>query len=79
MPRCSLKLSNDPNFVKYTTYSKKVGNMPDLLKEPPPDWEPLRIANPRIFGEAQIPEGIAGDPIALFGLFFDTSVLDAIA
>ena len=74
-----MKLSNDPDFVEYTAYSKEVGNMPDLPKEPPPDWEPLRITNPRIFGEAQIPEGIAGDPIALFGLFFDTSVLDAIA
>ncbi|PVH97940.1 hypothetical protein DM02DRAFT_657753 [Periconia macrospinosa] len=80
MPRAVGPPSNDTDFVKYTKYSKKAGVLPNLPREPPPDWRPLKIDNPRIFGDAQIPDGVdKGSPIALFDLFFDADVLDRIA
>ena len=79
MPKGAVNLSNDGDFVKATKYSKKAGVLPNLPRDPPPDWQPLRINNPYTFGEAKIPEGIAGDPISLFDLFFNAAEFDKIA
>jgi hypothetical protein len=51
-------LSNDTDFVKYTTYSQKAGDLPDLPRDPPPHWQLLDIDNPRNFGEAHIPDDV---------------------
>ncbi|KAH8696772.1 hypothetical protein GQ44DRAFT_779602 [Phaeosphaeriaceae sp. PMI808] len=79
MPPRASKLSNDPDLVKYTKYSKKRGSLPDLARVPPPNWQPLQIDNVEL-GSARLPDKVdASDPIALFDLFFDAAVLDRIA
>jgi hypothetical protein len=80
MVKAAARLSNDPDFVLYTKYSKTKGVLPDLPSDPPPDWRPLRIVNPLTFGRAQLPEDVdKGSPIALFDLYFDAAILDRIA
>ncbi|KAF1974591.1 hypothetical protein BU23DRAFT_636219 [Bimuria novae-zelandiae CBS 107.79] len=80
MPKAASQPSNDPDFVKYTKYTKKAGVLPDLPRDPPLDWRPLRIDNPHVIGSPLLPEGVnKGSPIDLFNLFFNINVLDRIA
>lgn len=73
------QMSNDSDYVKYTKYSKKNGVLPDLARAPPPTWVPLPINNTEL-GHAHLPPHIdAGDPFAIFKLFFDDALLDAVA
>ncbi|KAF1975269.1 hypothetical protein BU23DRAFT_634401 [Bimuria novae-zelandiae CBS 107.79] len=58
MPKAASQPSNDPDFVKYTKYTKKAGVLPDLPRDPPLDWRPLRINNPHVIGSPLLPEGI---------------------
>ncbi|KAF1980123.1 hypothetical protein BU23DRAFT_625144 [Bimuria novae-zelandiae CBS 107.79] len=80
MPKRAAPLSNDPDFVRYTKYSKKLGKMPEMLSHPPPDWRPIDINNPHKHGMPRIPEGVdKASLIQLFDLFFDAEVLEMIA
>src|SRR3954471_22486801 len=79
MPKGASQVSNDPDFVKSTKYTKNQGPLPNLPREPPPDWHPLPIYNEEA-GRARLPKGVdASDPIALFDLFFSADILDRIA
>ena len=79
MPKGASQVSNDPDFVKPTKYTKNQGPLPDLPRQPPPEWHPLPIHNQET-GRACLPEGVdASDPIALFDLFFSADILDKIA
>ncbi|KAF1968587.1 hypothetical protein BU23DRAFT_572172 [Bimuria novae-zelandiae CBS 107.79] len=80
MPKAASQPSNDPDFVKYTKYTKKASVLPDLPRDPPLDWRPLRINNPHVIGSPLLPEGVnKGLPINLFNLFFNINVLNQIA
>lgn len=46
MAKGAVKLSNDGDFVKATKYSKKASVLPNLPRDPLPNWQPLRINNP---------------------------------
>src|SRR4051812_7863819 len=79
MPKGASQVSNDPDFVKSTKYTKNQGDLPDLPRQPPPDWHPLPINNDEA-GRAQLPEGVdASDPLAIFDLFFSVDILDRIS
>src|SRR5947209_16583745 len=71
----------DEDTVLATKYAKSIKKPALPPKGLPEGWRPLRIDVDRPFGEAQFPEGVTRDSLAidLFQLFVTDELLDRIA
>ena len=77
------KASNDEDFVPPTQYPKR----PKRTKKkappepnPDPNFNPLPINNDNLYRHPNLPEEVnAGDPYAIFKLFFIDKLLDKLA